>query len=197
MANPLIGQILGSVLGRAMGGGTRGASAGGLGGLDGQGGPGGLGGLGGVGGLGAILGGGGGLPGGMRPGGVGGLGGRNAMLALMLPLVLQWVQRNGGIGQVLQRVNQHGYGSHADSWVGTGANAPLPPQAARQLLGGDELANLSSQLGVGEDEVADGFTEILPEVVDQLSPGGSLPEDADRTLDAGQSALQRMLESAR
>ena len=190
MANPLIGQILGSVLGRAMGGGTRGPSASGMGGPDGPGG------LGGRGGLGAILGGGGGLPGGMRPGGMGGLGGRNAMLALMLPLVLQWVQRNGGIGQVLQRVNQHGYGGHADSWVGTGANSPLPPQAARQLLGHDELANLSSQLGVGEDEVADGFTEILPEVVDQLSPGGSLPDDADRTLDAGQSALQQMLESA-
>src|SRR4051812_26761833 len=142
--------------------------------------------------LGGMLGG-GGLPGGLRTAGTGGAGGRNAMLALMLPLVLQWVQRSGGIGNVLQRVNQQGYGGHANSWVGTGANQPLPPQAAQQLLGPQELSTLSSQLGVGEDEVAHGFTEILPEVVDQLSPQGELPADADNTLDAGQSALSRML----
>jgi uncharacterized protein YidB (DUF937 family) len=134
-----------------------------------------------------------GLPGGLRTGGMGGGGSRNAMLALMLPLVMQWVSRNGGIGTVLQRVNQQGYGSHADSWLGTGANHALPANAAQQLLGPEELANFSSQLGVGEDEVAHGFSEILPEVVDQLSPQGSLPSDADQTLDAGQSALQRML----
>lgn len=192
MANPLIGQILGSVLGRAMGGGAMNDPAGGR-----MGGPGSAGGLpGGLGGLGAILGGmGGGLPGGMQRGGADGTGGRNAMLAFMLPLVLQWVQRNGGIGNVLQRVNQHGYGGHAQSWLGTGANSPLPPQAAQQLLGRDELASLSGQLGIGEDEVADGFSEILPEVVDQLSPEGRLPDDADRTLDAGQSALERMLQA--
>jgi uncharacterized protein YidB (DUF937 family) len=140
-----------------------------------------------------LCGGGRGLPGGLDARGMAGLGGRNAMLALMLPLVLQWVQRNGGIGGVLQRVNQQGYGGHAQSWVGTGANDPLPPQAAHQLLGQDELANLSSQLGVGEDQVAEGFSEILPEVVDQLSPQGQVHQDADRTLEAGQSALQRML----
>lgn len=207
MANSLIGEILAGVLGRSTGGGAAGGSAGtgGLDGLGGPGGPGGLGGLGGVlpGGLGDILGGlggglgGGGLPGGTTARGTGGLGGRNAMLALMLPLVLQWVQRNGGIGGVLQRVNQHGYAGQADSWVGTGANESLPPQAARQLLGPDELSNLSSQLGVGEDEVAQGFSEILPEVVDQLSPDGQVRQDADSTLEAGQSALQRLLSGLR
>ena len=198
MGNPLIGQILGSVLGRSMGSGG-GGLFGGLGsGASGGGAPGGgpLGGgateagLGGV--LGSILGG-GGLPGGLRTGGMGGAGGRNAMLALMLPLVLQWVQRSGGIGNVLQRVNQHGYGGHANSWVGTGPNQALPPEAAQQLLGPEELSTLSSQLGVGQDEVAHGFTEILPEVVDQLSPQGAMPADADQVLEAGQSALSRML----
>lgn len=188
MANPLIGEILRGVLGRATGG----AGSPGAGAPEGL--PGGLGSI-----LGSLTGGlGGGLPGGLRPGGLGGnAGGRNAMLALMLPLVLQWVQRSGGIGNVLQRVNQHGYGDHANSWVGTGANEPLPPQAARQLLGQEELSNLSGQLGVGQDEVAHGFSEILPEVVDQLSPGGQLPADADRTLDAGQSTLERTLAGTR
>lgn len=200
MGNPLIGQILGSVFGRAAGG--AGGSDGAFGSVGGSA-PGGLGSVlgGGAmqgGGLGGVLGGilGGGLPGGLRTSGNAGAGSRNAMLALMLPLVLQWVQRSGGIGSVLQRVTQQGLGDHAASWVGSGENQALPPQAAQQLLGPQELSGLSRQLGVGEDEVAHGFAEILPEVVDHLSPRGELPPDADRTLDAGQSALERMLGQA-
>ena len=198
MGNPLIGQILGSVLGGSMRGGGPPAGGGPFGGggppFDGVGG--GLGGGAMPGGLGSILGGmlgGGGLPGGLRTGGMGAGRGRNAMLAMMLPLVMQWVSRSGGVGNVLQRVNQQGYGGHADSWIGTGANHALPPQAAQQLLGPEELSSLSSQLGVGEDEVAHGFSEILPEVVDHLSPQGALSADADQKLDAGQSTLERML----
>ena len=193
MANPLIGQILGSVFGRSTGGGGT-LGGGGLGG----GLPGGLGSV-----LGSVFGGAGspaGAPTGVPRGGVGGLGGaggRNAMLALLLPLVLQWVQRSGGVGNVLQRIGQQGYGGQADSWVGAGANQPLPSQAAHELLGPDELARMSSQLGVGADEVAHGVSEILPELVDHLSPQGQLPGDADKTLDAGQSALEQMLSQVR
>lgn len=180
MANPLIGQILRSALGGALGGGR----AGGLGGMPGD--------------LGNVLGGmlGGGLPG-ARPTGVpvGARGGnRSAMLALLLPLVMAWVRRNGGIGSVLDRARQQGYGGHADSWLGTGGNQPLPADAAHRLLGDEELASLSAQLGVGKDEAAQGFAEVLPEVVDQLSPQGQLADDADQQLDAGQAALDRMLQ---
>lgn len=138
---------------------------------------------------------GGGLPG-VSPSGVpaGRGGNRNAMLALMLPLVMAWVRRNGGVRNVLSRVNQHGYAPHAASWIGTGGNDPLPADAAHQLLGDDELGAMASQLGVGRDEAAQGFAEVLPEVVDQLSPQGQLPDDADDRLDAGQSVLDRMLQ---
>jgi uncharacterized protein YidB (DUF937 family) len=188
MGNPLIGQILGSVLGRSMSGGAAANELGNdsMGGNGGGAMPGGLGGI-----LGGVLG--GGLPGGLRTGGAAGAGGRNAMLAMMLPLVLGWVQRNGGIGNVLERLRQQGQGGHVDSWVGTAGNQPMAPGAARQLLGPQELSNLSGQLGVGEDEVAHGVSEILPELVDQLSPQGAIHPDADRQLEAGQSALDRLL----
>ena len=181
MANPFLGTILGSVLGQAMG---RGTTMGG-GPLGGGGIPGGLGGV-----LGGMLG--GSMAG--RMGGPGrGVGGRNALLALMLPLAMQWIQRNGGIGNVLQRAQQRGYSRQASSWVGTGENEALPLQAVDELVGHDEIVRLSQQLGVGEQEVSEGFAEILPEMVDKLSPDGMLPEDADQVLDAGQSSLERML----
>jgi uncharacterized protein YidB (DUF937 family) len=209
MANPFLGQILGSVLGNAMrqrgpnaGGGAfpppgMGMPSGGMGGGMG----GGLGDL-----LGGILGGGArgggmpmGLPGGMGGGGLGrmgaGMGGgnRNLLLAMLLPLAMQWVQRNGGIGNVLQRVRQQGHARQASSWISTGENESLDPQALGDLVGHDEMARMSQELGVGEEEVAQGFAEILPEMVDQLSPQGEVPPDADEVLGGGLVDLQREL----
>jgi uncharacterized protein YidB (DUF937 family) len=218
MANPILGQILSSVLGNAMSqrGGSRGGGLGTPGGMGlpggGMGMPGGMG-SGGGGGLGDLLGamlGGGrgsgmpaGFPGGMggglgrTGGGLGGLGmgggGRNAMLAMLLPLAMQWVQRNGGIGAVLERFKQRGYDRQASSWVSTGQNEALDPQAVGELVGRDEMVRMSQELGVGEDEVADGFAEILPEMVDQLSPQGEVPPDADDVLGGGLVDLQREL----
>ena len=197
MANPFLGQILGSVLGGAMGGGGRGPLGGGgmgrMGGMGGMGG-GGLGDL-----LGGMMGGGAGsmgMPMGRRGGmgGMGGMGGsRGMLLALMLPLAMQWVQRNGGIGNVLQRFQQKGYSREANSWVSTGDNAQIDPRAVGDVMGRDEISRLSQELGVGEDEVESGFAEILPEMVDHLSPQGEVPHHADHALGSGLAELQQAL----
>jgi uncharacterized protein YidB (DUF937 family) len=191
MANPLLGQILGSVFSNAMrgrarsgpfGGGLGASTGGGLGDL--------LGGMMGRGGLGSQV----PMGGGVRTGRSGGLGGnRGMLLAMLLPFAMQWVQRNGGVGAVLERFKQKGYSPQADSWVSTGANQVLDTDGVDAVVGRQELARLSQQLGVPEQEVANGFAEIFPEMVDQLSPEGQIPPDANDALDAGQSELQRLL----
>jgi uncharacterized protein YidB (DUF937 family) len=192
MANPLLGQILGSVFSSAMrgrsrsgpfGGGMSAGTGGGLGDL-----------LGGMLGRGGALGGGGPMGGGMPVGRSGGLGGnRGMLLAMLLPVAMQWVQRNGGIGAVLERFKQKGYHQQADSWVSTGANQMLDTDGVSAVMGRQELAQLAQQLGVPEQEVAGGFAEIFPEMVDQLSPEGQVPPEANDALDAGQSELQKLL----
>lgn len=169
MANPLLGQILGSVFTNAMRGRARS-------GPFGTGSGGGLGGLGGLG---------------------GSLGGRGTLLAMLLPFAMQWVQRNGGLGAVLDRFQQKGYGPQANSWVSTGPNQMLDAQGIDAVVGADELSRLSQQLGVPQQEVADGFAEILPEMVDQLSPGGEVPPEADEALDGGLSQLSQALQQFR
>lgn len=189
MANPLLTEILGQVLGGGRAGALPAARAG-LPGSDAGGG------------LGAVLGGmlGGGLPG-VSPMGVprgGGPGsGHAALVAMLLPLAMRWVQGQGGLGGVLQRVGERGYGRQAASWLATGPNEPMPVDAVHEVLGRDALMHMSRELGVGEDEVAGGLAEILPAMVDHLSPDGQLPQDADQRLDAGQSALDRMLAGVR
>lgn len=181
MANPLLGQVLGSVFANAMRGRARtgpfGAGAGGVGTAA----------LGGI--LGGMLG-----RGAQVSRGRGGLAGnRSLLLAMLLPYAMQWVQRNGGVGAVLERFRQKGLGKQADSWVSTGGNSELLPEQADEVVGGEELSRLAQQLGVPEREIALGFAEIMPELVDQLSPGGEVPPEADDALDAGRSELEKEL----
>lgn len=183
MGNDLMGQILASVLGGArMGGRPPVAGTGGLGDL-----------LGGA--LGGAMGrGGAGMPMG-RTAGAGG--NRGMLLAMLLPLAMQWVQRSGGIGAVLDRFRQRGLAQEADSWVAPGPNRGLAPQQVSDVVGADELSRMSRQLGVADDEVAAGLSEILPQVVDQSTPGGELPPDADDVLDQGRLTLEQALEQLR
>ena len=192
MANDFLGQILGSVLGGARS--EQQSPMGGLGGLGG--------------GLGDMLGGllgrntGGGGGGGL--GGLGGLGGassggggKGALTAMLLPLAMQWVQRNGGVGALLQRFQQKGYSQQAASWVSTGPNEALEPQAVTDVVGMDELSRLSQQLGISHEEVSSGMAQILPEVVNHLTPQGHVPDDSDDVLGCGMSMLEQLLGAQR
>jgi uncharacterized protein YidB (DUF937 family) len=195
MSNDFLGQILGGVLGRSGQQGPAGGTGGIgdlLGGLMGGGsGSGGLGGLGGMAGMG------GGSSGGVTNSSVGtspfGGGKGAALTALMIPLAMQWVQRNGGISGVLQRFQQKGYNQQASSWVSTGPNEALPQQAIGDVVGTDELSQMSRQLGVSNEEVSGGMARILPEVVNQMTPEGNVPHDADDILHRGLSTLQRFM----
>jgi uncharacterized protein YidB (DUF937 family) len=186
VANNLIEQILAGVLSNTMGGrgqsGAQGPS------LDGGAG-GGLGDL-----LGGILGG-GSAPAGSAPerNSPFGSGGGGALIAVLLPLAMQWVQRNGGLGAVLGKFRQQGYSQQAASWVSIGDNEAMPRQAIDEVIGLDELSRMSQQLGVPEQEVADGFAQILPEMVNQLTPQGDVAGDADDVLNEGMAQIQVML----
>lgn len=196
--NPLLGQVLGGLFGQAMarrgmrGGMTGGGmgQAGPMGGAGGMGGMGGLGGLGGVA-IGSVL---AGMMRGRRGpmGAPGGLGGNQAALLMMLlPLAMRWVQRNGGMGAVLDRFRQRGYDRQAQSWVSTGANQPLDERAVEQVVGQDELRQMAQSLGVPEQQVAQAFADIMPEMVDRLTPEGQLPQQADEVLEEGRQVLEQ------
>ena len=87
----------------------------------------------------------------------------------------------GGLGGLLEQLTRTGYGQQASSWVGTGRNEPLPPQAWSDVFGSDQLAAIASQAGLSEDQTRQGLSELMPEVVDRLTPEGTMPAQ-DRLL---------------
>jgi len=114
------------------------------------------------------------------PGGMGGL------LTALLPVV-GGMLAGGGLQKMLSGFQANGLEAEADSWIGTGENAPISGADVRKVVGDDQIAQIAAQLGVSEDEAADAVAQVLPTVVDRVSPDGHLAPAGE--LDAAFGAL--------
>jgi len=85
----------------------------------------------------------------------------------------------GGLGGLVAQFTQHGMGEMVRSWVGSGQNLPVSPDQISQVLGNDTIGRLAQQLGLGQGEVAGQLSEMLPQVIDRMTPQGQLPQGND------------------
>ena len=100
----------------------------------------------------------------------------------------------GGLADLLARFQAAGFGEQARSWVGTGQNMPISPDALEQVFGRGGLAEIARRAGVSEQDTRQGLSQLMPEVVDRVTPGGQVPT-ADSLL-ASVDALSRRLGTA-
>ena len=95
----------------------------------------------------------------------------------------------GGLGALVSQFQQGGLGDLIGSWVGTGQNLPISAEQLQGVLGSDQIAAFAQQFGLSHSDAASQLSELVPQVVDRLSPGGELP-GADALGDMG-SLLER------
>jgi uncharacterized protein YidB (DUF937 family) len=82
---------------------------------------------------------------------------------------------SGGLGDLLKQFQDSGHGDAANSWVSPGPNKQISPNDLGRALGADQIDALSSQTGLSRDELLEGLSQHLPDVVNQLTPNGRLP----------------------
>jgi len=92
----------------------------------------------------------------------------------------------GGISGLQQMFEQKGLGSVVASWVGTGENLPISADQLQNVLHSDALQNIAAKTGMDPSQLASALSQMLPHVVDRLTPNGQVP-------DAG--ALSQMMKS--
>ena len=85
----------------------------------------------------------------------------------------------GGLGGLLDKLQKGGLGEVANSWVGPGQNKPVSPGQLGPALGNDLIKTLSQRSGIPEDELMKQLSQILPGVVDKLTPQGRVPTAAE------------------
>jgi uncharacterized protein YidB (DUF937 family) len=86
---------------------------------------------------------------------------------------------SGGLNELLKQFQQSGHGDVAKSWVGTGPNKGISPNDLAKTLGADQLDTLMTQTGMSRDELIAGLSQVLPEVVDKLTPQGRVPTEQE------------------
>jgi uncharacterized protein YidB (DUF937 family) len=85
----------------------------------------------------------------------------------------------GGLGGLLDRLSGAGHAETANSWVGTGQNAPIQPAQLGSALGQSTIADLARSSGMSEQELLAQLSKVLPGVVDKLTPDGRVPSQTD------------------
>ncbi len=84
----------------------------------------------------------------------------------------------GGLGGLLERFQQAGQGKVADSWVAAGPNQPISPEQLHHTLGPQTVNDLSRQTGLPPQVLMQHLSQILPTVIDKLTPDGRVPDKA-------------------
>ncbi|WP_419224653.1 YidB family protein [Acinetobacter sp. A2] len=147
-----LGGILGSVLGQLSGNNQQ-SSQGGLGGI-----------------LGSVL----GQLGGQQQRSTSGASGTQSLLVAVLPLVLVWIQKQGGLQGALDKLKGQGLTSQVDDWVSTGPgeNAQVQPDQVQSLFDDADVEQVAQQTQAPKQDIYSAISTVLPQIIDSLTPQG-------------------------
>lgn len=101
------------------------------------------------------------------------LGGSSNSLATGL---LQMIQNQpGGLQGLVQSFHDKGLGGLVSAWVSTGPNPPASADQIHQVLGSDQVKALAAKAGISPDVAGSAIAQLLPGIVDKLTPNGQVP----------------------
>jgi uncharacterized protein YidB (DUF937 family) len=114
-----------------------------------------------------------------------------AQIAMQNPQLMQVAagmlsagNKHGGLAGLMGAFQKAGIGDVAQSWVGTGANQPVQPAQIEQVFGAAGLQRIAAKANVAPQETSGLLAQLLPVLVDQMTPRGAPPAQAPANADA-------------
>lgn len=101
-------------------------------------------------------------------------GGQSQMAAVLGSLL----QQHGGLGGLVGALSKGGLDQQVKSWVGTGQNLPASAGQITQALGHANIGQIAQQLGLDHGQAGNVLAQLLPQLIDHLTPHGTLPTGA-------------------
>ncbi len=134
----------------------------------------------------------------------GGAEGANPMLQILLQMLASGQQGGnmssgmsgagmgglGGLGALIEQFQRAGMGQQVDSWISTGQNMPINADQLSQVFGRGQLQEMAQSSGMDVGQLSGGLAEMLPQLIDQLTPGGQMPAAG---LDGALAELSKMM----
>jgi uncharacterized protein YidB (DUF937 family) len=95
--------------------------------------------------------------------------------AEMATVVNGLIEKHGGVQGIVTQLEQQGLGPTVQSWVGNGTNQPISAQQVHQAFGAEAIQQLAAKTGLNPQELLQKLAQALPQAVDKLTPGGTVP----------------------
>ena len=109
----------------------------------------------------------------------GGQGGAPGGQAALLQMVLSLLANNGqggGLAGLMEKFQAAGLGEQMNSWVGAGQNLPVSAEQLGGVFGQDQLSQMAEKMGLSTGDLGAQLSQMLPQAVDQFTPGGQAPQ---------------------
>jgi len=110
----------------------------------------------------------------------------------MIQAALQVLQQNGGLPGILSKFEHGGMADHVGSWVGTGANMPICCAQLQESMGSGSIGEIAQRLGLSHADASSGLAQVLPNLIDKLTPTGQIPADHGDIVERARAMLEKM-----
>jgi uncharacterized protein YidB (DUF937 family) len=84
--------------------------------------------------------------------------------------------QSGGISGLVQQFTAQGLGHVVNSWISTGQNLPISGEQLQGVLGSARVQAIAAKAGVSPEAAKTGLAQMLPQLVDHLTPNGEVPQ---------------------
>ncbi|RZJ22023.1 YidB family protein [Acinetobacter sp.] len=110
------------------------------------------------------------------------------LLIAVLPLVLAWIQKQGGIQGALDKLKSIGLNRQVDDWVSTGPgeNAPVDNQQLQLLFDDQDVNQVAQETQVPKQDIYGAISKVLPQIIDSLTPQGEQTNKQEANADIQQ-----------
>ena len=85
------------------------------------------------------------------------------------------LEQHGGIGGLVNQLSQGGLAGQVGSWIGTGQNQAVTGAEIAQALGSGSVGRIAQQLGINPQDAGSLLAQVLPHLIDHMTPGGQMP----------------------
>ena len=86
---------------------------------------------------------------------------------------------NFDLGSLVSKIQGNsGLASMVASWLGDGENTAMTGSQVMDIFGQDKVSEFASKLNIDEGTASNGLADMLPQLIDKASSGGSMIESA-------------------
>jgi uncharacterized protein YidB (DUF937 family) len=100
------------------------------------------------------------------------------------------VNESGGVAGLAQQFEQKGLSGVMSGVISSGGAQSISADQIISVIGKDRVSAIAAKAGLSEDQVAAGAAKLLPLVIAQLAPNGTVPPHDPAAVNAAVNAVQ-------